>query len=60
MKLLTTHDAADRLGVTDRRVRALIEGGRLPALRVGRDWLIRAEDLRRVARRKPGRPRKKR
>ncbi len=59
MKLLTTRDAADRLGVSDRRVRALIQAGRVPARRVGRDWLIRPEDLRRVARRKPGRPRRR-
>jgi excisionase family DNA binding protein len=53
---ITTTAAAARLGVTPRRVRALIDDGRLPATRIGRDWLIDVADLARVADRKPGWP----
>jgi len=53
---ITTKDAARRLGVTAIRVRQLIAAGRLPAVKIGRDWLIKAADLRRVAHRPPGRP----
>lgn len=57
-ELLTTQQAADRLGLTVRRVQALIRDSRLPAQRVGRDWLIRAGDLDafRKQPRKPGYP----
>jgi excisionase family DNA binding protein len=54
--MLTTKTAAERLGVTTRRVQALIASGRLPAERIGRDWLIDERALSRVANRKPGRP----
>ena len=53
---LTTTDAARRLGVSQRRVQALIGAGRLPAERYGRDWLIRVDALAAVRDRKPGRP----
>jgi len=56
MKLITTNDAAERLGVTVQRVHALIRDGRLPAERLGRDYVIKEEDLALVADRKPGRP----
>ena len=55
-KLLTTREAAEILGVSVRRVQALISAGRLPATKHGRDWLILSVDLARVADRKPGRP----
>jgi len=55
---LTTADAAARLGVTQRRVVALIEAGRLPASRFGPVWTIKESDLKKVKERKPGRPRK--
>ncbi|MCI0338817.1 MAG: helix-turn-helix domain-containing protein [Acidobacteria bacterium] len=58
MKLLTTNEAAKRLGVTVQRVHALIRDGRLPAELLGRDYVIREEDLALVAVRKPGRPKK--
>lgn len=58
VKLMSTADAARKLGVTANRVRALIRGKRLKAVRVGRDWLIDAKDLEAVKKRKPGRPRK--
>ena len=54
--LLSTRDAATRLGITPRRVVALIRAGRLPALRVGRAWVIREADLELVKDRRPGRP----
>jgi excisionase family DNA binding protein len=58
MKLLTTKDAAARLGVTVTRVQQLILAGRLPAEKMGRDYVIKEDDLKLVADRKPGRPRK--
>ena len=54
--LLGTRDAATRLGITPRRVVALIRAGRLPATRVGRSWVIREADLALVKERRPGRP----
>jgi excisionase family DNA binding protein len=56
MKLLTTQEAAERLGVTSVRVRAMILAGRLPAEKFGHVHMIREEDLALVADRKPGRP----
>ena len=54
---LTTKQAAKILNVTPRRVRALINAGRLPAEKHGRDWAIKPKDLELVKVRKPGRPR---
>lgn len=54
--MLTTSEVAGRLNVSMRRVRALIEAGRLPSQQFGRDHLIKESDLRFVADRKPGRP----
>ena len=58
MKLLTTKEAASVLGVTDRRVRAMIGAGQLPAHQLGRDYAIEEKVLQAVAKldRKPGRP----
>jgi excisionase family DNA binding protein len=56
MKLLTTPEAAERLGITLARVQQLIWNGRLPAQKVGRDYVIQEEDLKLVSDRKPGRP----
>ena len=56
VKFLTTADAADKLGVSQRRVLALIKDGRLPAQRLGRDHLIEEASLNLVKDRKPGRP----
>lgn len=58
MNPITTRKAAARLGITPRRVVALIHAGRLPADKEGRDWLIHPDDLALVANRWPGRPRK--
>jgi excisionase family DNA binding protein len=59
VKTLTTVEAADKLQITARRVRALIQSGKLPAEKKGRDYLIDEKDLRLVKNRKPGRPKNK-
>lgn len=56
--MLTTPQVAERLGVTVRRVQALIKAGRLPSQQFGRDHLVKESDLKLVENRKPGRPRK--
>ena len=56
--MLTTAEAAEELGITVRRVRALITAERLKATKFGRDWAIRPVDLNAVRDRPPGRPRK--
>jgi excisionase family DNA binding protein len=58
MDYLTTKQAAERLGITPRRVQALIEAERLPATKFGRDYQIREKDLKLVENRKRGRPKK--
>ena len=58
MALITTTEAATRLGVIPRRVIQLIEAKRLKAAKIGRDWLIDERNLAAVADREPGRPRK--
>jgi excisionase family DNA binding protein len=55
-KDLTTKEAAERLGVTPRRVLVLIESGRLRARRFGHAWAIAEKDLAAVADRRNGRP----
>lgn len=56
--LITTADAARELGITIRRVQALIGDGtgRLRAQRVGQIWLIDPTSLDAVRERPPGRP----
>ena len=58
MKIIGTAEAARRLNVTQSRVRAMIDSGRLKAIKVGREWLIDPKDLDAVKDRKVGRPRK--
>jgi excisionase family DNA binding protein len=58
MDFLTTKQAAEKLGITPRRVQALIEANRLPAQKFGRDYQIREKDLKLVENRKRGRPKK--
>jgi excisionase family DNA binding protein len=58
MKLLSAKEAAEKLGVSDRRVRALITTGKLPATRVGNSYVIQESDLKTVAERVNGRPKK--
>lgn len=54
--LLTTRQAAKRLGISPRRVRALIASGRLPATKHGSAWAIQEKDLELVKERPTGRP----
>lgn len=54
--IIGTAEAARLLGVTQRRVNALITSGRLPSQQVGTTHLIRRADLKLVQDRKPGRP----
>lgn len=60
MKVISTAEAAKRLGVTANRVRALIDAKRLKATKFGNVWMIDPKDLEAVKSRKPGRPRKAR
>jgi excisionase family DNA binding protein len=55
---LTTSQAAAKLGVSVSRVQQFIKEGRLPAEKLGRDYIIRPKDLAKVKDRKPGRPKK--
>lgn len=56
LNLITTREAAERLGVSMRRVTALIKDGRLPSTQIGREHLIKEKDLELVRERKVGRP----
>ena len=56
MSMIGTQKAAELLGVSQRRVSALIESGKLKASRVGNMWVIAPADLEAVRVRKPGRP----
>ncbi len=58
MKLITTSEAAEILGVSTARVRAMILAGRLRAEKFGHVHMIHEEDLALVTERKPGRPKK--
>jgi excisionase family DNA binding protein len=58
LKILTTKEAGKLLGINDSRVRQLIIEGRLPAIKFGNAWVIQEKDLKKVAIRKPGRPKK--
>lgn len=58
MKLISSAEAAEKLGVHITRVQVLIREGRLPAQKVGRNYVINEDDLKLVRERKPGRPKK--
>jgi len=55
MKILTTPEVAKKLGVSVSRVQALIAEHRLPAQKIGRDFMVREEDLILVSARQVGR-----
>ena len=59
-RLLTTPQAAALMDRDPSLVRRLARAGRLPAIKQGRDWLYKREDLEAFARidRPCGRPRK--
>ena len=57
MKLLNTTEAAEKLGVSVRRVRQLIAEGKILAHNLGRDYVIEEGTLSKVrVYGKPGRP----
>lgn len=56
MGLITTAQAADKLGISVRRVQELINTGRLPAQQFGRTYVVDEDDLKLVEDRKVGRP----
>lgn len=57
---MTTHEAADRLGLTARSVARLIKAGTLAATKRGRDYWIEDAEVERYqsSRRPAGRPKK--
>ena len=56
MNLMSVDQAAQALGVSPRRVRALIESKRVPAVKLGRSWAVDRSVLRSNGRRRSGRP----
>lgn len=56
MAVITAEQTAERLGISVRRVQAMVKSGRLPAGRFGRALAIDEADLALVADRRPGRP----
>lgn len=56
MKLLGVTQAAERLGVVPRRVLQFIHAGRLPAQRIGKQWVIRETDVETFQQKPAGRP----
>jgi len=55
-EILSTMEVAARLEVSVRRVQQMVKKGQLPATIFGGSLMIKAEDLKLVADRKPGRP----
>lgn len=47
-KLLSTSEAAEKLGVSERRIRSLITEGKLAAHKLGRDYAIEESALQKV------------
>lgn len=62
MGIINTEVAAARLGISTRRIRAMIATGVLPATKLGRDWVVDESEveLLKVIERKPGRPKGRR
>ena len=59
VKPLTVREAAAELGVGRSRIQELITLGRLPAEKIGMQWLIQPADLKPLRDRKVGRPKTK-
>ena len=61
MAMIGTSEAARKLGLSARRVAAMIQQGVLRAQKVGKTWIIDEKDIAKlaVAERKSGRPPKK-
>jgi excisionase family DNA binding protein len=58
MNLITTKEAAEKLGVSVSRIQKMIWAEQIPAQKLGRDYFINEADLKLVEDRKPGRPSK--
>lgn len=59
MKLIGAKEAAEKLGVSDRRVRAMIKEGKIKAVNVGGGYVIEESELENVkVHGKAGRPAK--
>lgn len=56
MALITTQKAAEKLGIHITRIQQFIYAKRLPAEKIGRDWLIDEKDLAALIRYERGRP----
>ncbi len=57
MNMITTSQAAIELKISPRRIRQLIQIGKIAAWKVGRDWIIDITSLKEVkVYGKPGRP----
>ncbi len=54
--LISTKEASEKLGLSIRRVQALITSGKLPAQKIGNSYVIKESDLELVKDRKTGRP----
>lgn len=54
--LISSKEAAEKLGVSLRRVQALITSGKLPAQKIGNSYVVQEKDLESVKARTPGRP----
>jgi excisionase family DNA binding protein len=60
MGLLTTRQVANRLGISDRRIRQLLAEGRIESIRIGGRWLVEESDCHFERKPRGGyRPRKK-
>jgi excisionase family DNA binding protein len=57
--LISSKEAAKKLGVSIRRVQALITSGKLPAQKIGNSYVVQEKDLELVKNRQPGRPPRK-
>ncbi len=49
--IYSVKEAAEKLGISDRRVRKLLEEGRIKGRKIGRDWVVL--DLNYKRKRKP-------
>ena len=54
--LISTKEASEKLGLSIRRVQALITSGKLPAQKIGNSYIVKGSDLQLVKERKTGRP----
>jgi len=58
MELLSLTEAAEKLGLSRKRVFDFIKENRLPAHKIGKTYAILESDLQLVSNRKTGRPKK--